>query len=70
MSTQRIILLAFTATIAILGSMFFIDVPLANFIHSLVTPWLRSTGMVLEELGKSHWVLGYCILTIAIAWRS
>lgn len=70
MSTQRIIVLALIAVVAIVGSMFFIDIPLARFIHSLETPWLRSTGMVLEELGKSHWVLVYCLVTIAIAWRS
>ena len=70
MSTQRIVLLASFAVLAIVSSMFFVDIPLARFIHSLETPWLRSAGMALEELGKSHWVLGYCILAIAIAWRS
>ena len=70
MSAQRSILFAGIAVAAIVCSMVFIDIPLARFIHSLETPWLRSAGMVLEELGKSHWILGYCLLTIAIAWRS
>lgn len=70
MSTQRIVLLASFAMLAMVGSMFFIDIPLARSIHSFETPWLRSAGMVLEELGKSHWILVYCLVTIAIAWRS
>lgn len=70
MSKRHAILFACGAVVAIVCSMNFIDIPLARFIHSLETPWLRSAGEVLEELGKSHWTLGYCLLTIAIAWRS
>ena len=70
MNKRRAILFASGAVVAIVCSMIFIDIPLARFVHSLETPWLRSAGEVLEELGKSHWVLGYCVLTIAIAWRS
>lgn len=70
MRSQRTLRIASIAVASIVCSMAFIDIPLARFIHSLETPWLRSAGEVLEELGKSHWVLGYCLVTIAIAWRS
>jgi membrane-associated phospholipid phosphatase len=69
MSKQHIVIATCIAAALIVSSMLFVDVPLARFIHALETPWLRSAGHVLEELGKSHWVLIYCLVTIAIAWH-
>ena len=70
MSRQYIVITTCIAAVLIVCSMLFVDVPLARFIHALETPWLRSAGEILEELGKSHWVLIYCLATIIIAWRS
>ncbi len=56
--------------IAIAISMLWIDVPLAQWIHAHETAPMKMLGQWLEEIGKSHWVLGYCALMIAISWRS
>ncbi len=51
-------------------SVLFIDQPLALWINAHQTPETRLIGKWLEEAGKSHWVLGYCLIVAAVAWRS
>jgi undecaprenyl-diphosphatase len=51
-------------------AMAWVDVPLARWIHAHETVPMKVLGQWLEEIGKSHWVLGYCLIMIAISWRS
>lgn len=55
---------------AILVSMVWLDQPLAQWIESTQTDFSRMLGHWLEEAGKAHWILGYCVVITAIAWRS
>ena len=55
---------------AIAAAMLWVDQPLALWIESTQTDTSRALGHWLEEIGKSHWILGYCIVISAIAWRS
>lgn len=55
---------------AIVVSILWIDQPLAHLIENTQTDTSRILGHWLEEIGKSHWVLGYCLLVALIAWRS
>lgn len=54
----------------IVASVIWIDVPVAWWIESHTTEWMRRLGSWLEEAGKAHWVLGYCLAVSLIAWRS
>lgn len=51
-------------------SLFVVDQPLALWINAHQTAETRLVGKWLEEAGKSHWVLGYCLVVALIAWRS
>ncbi|HRK05659.1 MAG TPA: phosphatase PAP2 family protein [Chlorobiota bacterium] len=56
--------------LAAVCSYVWIDVPLAIWIHSISTPWMQNIGSVLEEAGKSHWLLGYTLIVVVVTWRS
>lgn len=64
----RHIILAWIAAIVI--CIVWVDQPLALWIESTQTDTSRLFGHWLEEVGKSHWVLGYCLVVALIAWRS
>lgn len=55
---------------AIVASVAWLDVPVALWIHAHTTPWMHTLGLWLEEAGRSHWVLGYCLVVSLLAWRS
>jgi membrane-associated phospholipid phosphatase len=55
---------------AFAASMAWADLPLASWIDAHQTDASRLLGHWLEEIGKSHWVLLYCIGVTAVAWRS
>lgn len=57
-------------TLAIIVSVIWLDIPLAVWIDAHQTPMTRTMAHWLEEAGKSHWVLGYCVIVAAVAWRS
>lgn len=67
-STQRWWLLALLAGATISAVLF--DYRLAAWVNDVSTPWMRTTGYWLEEIGKSHWVLGYSVVMIIATWRS
>lgn len=50
-------------------SMIWIDQPLALWVNNTNTEASLRVGRWLEEIGKSHWILGYSLTVIAIAWR-
>lgn len=47
---------------------FYVDIPVAMFVHSTNTPELQGIGRFLDELGKSHWLLLSNAVVIAAAW--
>ena len=67
---SRQLLLVTIAALTIVASIIWMDQPLAMWIEAHQTEWLSNVGSWLEEAGKSHWVLIYCIIMIAITWRS
>ncbi|MCX6141424.1 MAG: phosphatase PAP2 family protein [Candidatus Kapabacteria bacterium] len=67
--TSRIAIIAI-GILAMLASMIWIDLPLATWINAHNTSELRQIGSGLEELGKSQWILGYCLIVTLVAWRS
>lgn len=58
------------SAVAMVVSMLWLDVPVAQWINVHQTSTMKSAGLVLEEIGRSHWILAYCIVMIIIAWRS
>jgi len=56
--------------VLIVASLLWFDIPLALWIDAHQTSETRMVGTWLEEAGKSHWVLGYCLIVAAVAWRS
>lgn len=52
------------------ASYLWLDVPVATMLHDLASTRINAAGGILEELGKSHWVLGYCALAIVLAWKT
>lgn len=55
---------------AIVAAMLWLDQPLALWIESTQTDFSRMLGHWLEEAGKAHWILGYCLIVTAVAWRT
>jgi membrane-associated phospholipid phosphatase len=55
---------------AVAAAMLWVDQPLAQWINGIQNDSSRALGHWLEEIGKSHWILGYCIVISVIAWRS
>lgn len=39
-------------------------------IRAAASPHLSTAGGFLEELGKSHWVLSYCLLVFVLIWKT
>jgi len=68
--TRQQIRLTLALIVAIILSIAFVDHPLAVWIDQHMQPWMRVVGGWLEEAGKSHWVLGYSLIAVAVAWRS
>ena len=68
--TRRQQISVWLLVLAITVSILWIDYPLASWIDANTQPWMRVVGGWLEEAGKSHWVLGYSAIVVAIAWRS
>ncbi|MBM4177831.1 MAG: phosphatase PAP2 family protein [Ignavibacteria bacterium] len=64
----RYLVLVWLAAIAV--SILWLDQPLALWIESTQTHYSRMLGHWLEEAGKAHWILGYCVIITVIAWRS
>ncbi len=58
------------AAAAITACALWVDIPLARWIFNNQTLGMKVAGEWLEELGKSHWVLGFCAIMIALSWRS
>lgn len=58
------------SAVAMVISMLWLDVPVAQWINAHQTSSMKSVGLILEEIGRSHWILGYCVVMIIIAWRS
>ncbi len=46
----------------------YVDIPVAEYIHTNTTPALRGVGAFLDELGKSHWLLLSNAVIILAAW--
>ncbi len=67
---NRLYVFGTVAILAIAVSIIWIDQPLATWIDAHQSVWLSTAGWWLEEAGKSHWVLIYCIGMIAFTWRS
>lgn len=51
-------------------SYLWLDIPVATLIHDTASARLRFAGGILEEIGKSHWVLGYCVLAVVLVWKT
>ncbi|HLP27379.1 MAG TPA: phosphatase PAP2 family protein [Candidatus Didemnitutus sp.] len=66
----RAIITLLIGFVAMATSMMWIDQPLAQWINAHQNSAMKSAGLFLEEIGRSHWILGYCIVMIIIAWRS
>ncbi len=66
---NKIVVLA-CGTLACIASIVWIDVPLAYFIERNQSSVSHQIGYWLEEAGKSHWVLIYCVIVGVAAWRS
>jgi len=47
---------------------FYVDIPVAMFVHASNTAELQGIGRFLDELGKSHWLLLSNAVIIASAW--
>lgn len=58
------------SAVAMVVSMLWLDVPVAQWINAHQTSSMKSAGLFLEEIGRSHWILAYCLVMIIIAWRS
>ncbi|MBK7413698.1 MAG: phosphatase PAP2 family protein [Ignavibacteria bacterium] len=58
------------SAVAMVISMLWLDVPVAQWINAHQTSSMKSVGLILEEIGRSHWILGYCVVMTIIAWRS
>ncbi len=67
---QRLAQIIIVWLAAIVASMLWLDKPLALWIESTQTDFSRILGHWLEEAGKAHWILGYCIVITGVAWRS
>jgi undecaprenyl-diphosphatase len=46
----------------------YIDIPVAEYIHTNTTPTLQGVGAFLDELGKSHWLLLSNAVIMLAAW--
>lgn len=51
-------------------SYLWLDIPIARFIHTQASPSLTYAGGILEEVGKSHWILGYSFLAVVLVWKT
>jgi len=51
-------------------SYLWLDVAVATLIHDAASPILSMAGGVLEEVGKSQWVLGYSAFVAVFIWKS
>lgn len=60
----------FIGFVAMAVSMMWLDIPVAQWVNAHQSDSIKSVGHFFEEIGKSHWILGYCIVMIIITWRS
>lgn len=51
-------------------TIWWIDEPVAQWMHANSTVWLRAIGTALDHAGQSHWVLGYSALIAIALWRT
>lgn len=67
---RRILVTLISACVLFVVSYTWLDVRVATLIHIAASRQLSAAGAVLEEIGKSHWVLGYCALAIVLIWKT
>ena len=51
-------------------TIWWVDAPVAQWMHANTTAWMRTLGNVLDHAGQSHWVLGYAALAAIALWRT
>ncbi|MBU3699680.1 MAG: phosphatase PAP2 family protein [Candidatus Kapabacteria bacterium] len=51
-------------------TIWWVDAPVAQWMHANTTAWMRMIGTALDHAGQSHWVLGYCLLVALFTWRT
>ena len=68
--TRRRLTFVIAGIIFCIVSVFYVDQAVAIFIDENTTWDSYTIGAILEEMGKSHWVLIYSGVVVGLAWRS